>query len=645
MRVVAACLALVAAWPGRLAAEPVLSRAQALAAGRALGEAGKDAVRDAATRPDLSEVPGFQGTAVPESGYRELGAGIEDAARDALPGHAVGRYVEQSAGARPRFNIDRRNPAVELGSAIEAEPAATLGSALTGAYSDCRAISVESTPTPEVEARCTEWGLDELVGCERVLELTCTHATDCDAGGIVVQSVRSDMRWDYRYPHLTIGSISDNYWEGDCAVFDRRTTFVIEDIERIKDFRLIESGFDDWIRIRVNGHTVRIGPYGGDRLDVVSGQVRYAPSRTGACELHVSWHQRLDLDIKPYLRSGLNTLDMRVVVAGGGEGWMRFIATQYCGCEWQERIDSSCAAYEQRAANGSCGLESERCLAPDETRRIHGLPVHRGCWREARTYACATGETREEAYCAELRERGCRQIDSSCLEPLADGSCHEHQQTFRCPASTVPHETVLECGEQLFCLEGACFETGHAPNRDFALAASHLGALEAGAKDLDPDSLDIFAGEALACEKTVLGFKNCCKDSGWGLDLGLAQCDEAEQRLGEKREAGMCHYIGRYKSGSFFTRRRYESFCCFRSKLGRIIHQQGRPQLGLGWGEAESADCRGLTPEELTRIDFAAVDFSEFFADALRIAGQIARPEDEDLARHLRDRLLRLLPR
>ena len=45
----------------------------------------------------------------------------------------------------------------------------------------------------------------------------------------------------------------------------------------------------------------------------------------------------------------------------------------------------------------------------------------------------------------------------------------------------------------------------------------------------------------------------------------------------------------------------------FGSKLGRILHEQARPQLGLGW-----QSCRGFTTAELGRIDFDRVDLSEF---------------------------------
>ena len=297
------------------------------------------------------------------------------------------------------------------------------------------------------------------------------------------------------------------------------------------------------------------------------------------------------------------------------------------------------------SAAPDCERLSVVCAEPNQTRMINGLAVTRSCWRYEGRYRCATGETEEEPYCQELRERGCSQVDSSCTDHLADGTCSEYEQTYRCAAGGAVEEPVLDCGDRVLCLGGDCFATGYEPSPDFALAASHLGAIEAAVDDFDLAALAIFGGQHHTCAKSAFGFKNCCKDKGWGLDLGLALCGESERVLGEKREAGLCHYVGAYKKGSFITKRSYQSFCCFNSKLARILQQQGRPQLGLGWGAAEFADCRGLTPEELTRIDFARVDFSEFYADALAAAGLIDRPSGADLARTIEDRILRLLPR
>ncbi|HXF47386.1 MAG TPA: conjugal transfer protein TraN [Burkholderiaceae bacterium] len=99
-----------------------------------------------------------------------------------------------------------------------------------------------------------------------------------------------------------------------------------------------------------------------------------------------------------------------------------------------------------------------------------------------------------------------------------------------------------------------------------------------------------------------------------------AECDQEEHLLSLKKGQNLCHYVGRFcseREPDFLRRcRKYkDGYCCFNSKLARIVQQQGRAQLGLGWGSAQSPDCRGLTLAEIQSLDFSRMDFSEFIAD------------------------------
>ena len=60
------------------------------------------------------------------------------------------------------------------------------------------------------------------------------------------------------------------------------------------------------------------------------------------------------------------------------------------------------------------------------------------------------------------------------------------------------------------------------------------------------------------------------------------------------------------------------SFCCFGSKMARLLQEQGRAQLGLPWGGAEAPNCRGFTIEELSKLDLSKLDFSEMFSDIMQ---------------------------
>lgn len=97
-------------------------------------------------------------------------------------------------------------------------------------------------------------------------------------------------------------------------------------------------------------------------------------------------------------------------------------------------------------------------------------------------------------------------------------------------------------------------------------------------------------------------------------------CEQEEEVLAMQRGQNLCTYVGSYCSqrflGSCVSRR--STYCCFNSKLGRIIQEQGRSQLGIDWGTAEAPNCDGLTQEQFQQIDFSSIDFSEFIEDIAR---------------------------
>jgi conjugal transfer mating pair stabilization protein TraN len=55
-----------------------------------------------------------------------------------------------------------------------------------------------------------------------------------------------------------------------------------------------------------------------------------------------------------------------------------------------------------------------------------------------------------------------------------------------------------------------------------------------------------------------------------------------------------------------------EHYCSFNSVLARIINVQGKTQIGR-----DVSDCAGLTPDQVSRLDFTLVDFSEFTGQLL----------------------------
>ena len=71
-----------------------------------------------------------------------------------------------------------------------------------------------------------------------------------------------------------------------------------------------------------------------------------------------------------------------------------------------------------------------------------------------------------------------------------------------------------------------------------------------------------------------------------------------------------------------------ESYCCFSSKLSRIIQEQGRNQIGLNLGTAETPNCSGLSPEQMQKLDFTKIDFTEYTSE---LTMQLNSPTSADV--------------
>ena len=193
------------------------------------------------------------------------------------------------------------------------------------------------------------------------------------------------------------------------------------------------------------------------------------------------------------------------------------------------------------------------------------------------------------------------------------------------------------CGRVSWCVGAGCESVESEGNTGFVDAAARLNmVLEMGGEEFDRENLRFFSGERKACRIRWGGLANCCKNSG--LLVGLAGCSRAEIELGKERHAGNTHYLGTRCARRIFgvCLKRERVWCVFGSKLGRILHQQARPQLGIGWGS-----CQGFTVAEIERIDFDRLDLGEF-AENLVDGGKepgIVLPEKGDTQTFMRDRV------
>lgn len=105
------------------------------------------------------------------------------------------------------------------------------------------------------------------------------------------------------------------------------------------------------------------------------------------------------------------------------------------------------------------------------------------------------------------------------------------------------------------------------------------------------------------------------------IEVLLQGCDSQDMEVGMLKGSGMCHEVGSYCSSKILgiCLQKSVGHCCFNTKLGRIIQEQGRPQLqsfnAVGWGTPQQPYCRGLTPEEFQALDFSKMDLTEYYAE------------------------------
>jgi hypothetical protein len=310
-------------------------------------------------------------------------------------------------------------------------------------------------------------------------------------------------------------------------------------------------------------------------------------------------------------------------------GWSMHYShwTEYCGgCVTRvdvtpkkvkvikEKWIDGCNTLEDHVDKGLCRYVKATRSPQNETRIIKGEPITRDHFEEHYEYACFKASSKS---CAGLREKGCYQTNSVCKERVAN-TCVLWEQTFRCPAGKRALKSYKSSNNKNpFCLSGDCTDTTYKPNQDLFEVLSQMSVLKEAQNDLRNFST-IFKGSDRRCTRNCLDFRDCCgSGKGWGVSLHLASCDAEEKELRELRDKNRCVLVGTYCAEKLAGQciRKKTTFCCYTSKLAKIIQEQGKGQLGLGFGSPQQPQCQGLTPEQLSKIDFSKVNFSDLFQD------------------------------
>lgn len=293
-----------------------------------------------------------------------------------------------------------------------------------------------------------------------------------------------------------------------------------------------------------------------------------------------------------------------------------------------EKDLASCSAKD---INQYCEAINEVCVEPKEVRNINGKLVEKDCWKWEKKYACRSSSIVDE--CKDL-DKDCQLTgERTCLHSLrinGKDTCVHFENKVNC---TSMQEYKKPCIATKFCIGDICEVQTRTQYRDFAHSMSKLAILASmksdnldgckcpngkqtcEANEMDPGDCRLFSGEAKQCHKST-SQHNCCSEKGFIRDI--IHCTGEEKDLFELRKNGLCHLVGSWNGKSLkdtITFTSYQSYCCFKSKMARIINAGGKAQLGINWGDEKHPYCRPLTLEEIRRIDFSRLDFSEMFTD------------------------------
>ncbi|EMD4713648.1 type-F conjugative transfer system mating-pair stabilization protein TraN [Salmonella enterica] len=363
--------------------------------------------------------------------------------------------------------------------------------------------------------------------------------------------------------------------------------------------------------------TIALG--GATGMTLTSGQVLSGTS----CSGNGSCTGSLDDIIFKELTGGNTRFTLTLVMQVKSREWVPLV-------EWSE----SCPFSKSEGA-----MTGSQCVEPGGVRTVvvegKTYSIHQDCWKWQDTYLT---QTETEGTCGEyMKDSACTVTRSQCADTV-DGFCVSQLVTYSCERKKEGNGQI--CGGEFFCKDGSCAQGQTGTSNMFGQAVSALAAVAAAGEDvaeLNGENVRTFTGEGKSCKKFAAGFNNCCKDSGWGQDVGLSSCSSDEKALGKAKEKKLTVYVGEYCSkkvlGVCLEKKR--GYCQFDSKLARIVQEQGRrDQLGVGFGSGKSPDCRGITVDELQRLDFGVMNFSDFYSD-LEAGSEI--PEDQALLKKAQD--------
>lgn len=570
------------------AASPVLAQTtveEAREEGRTLGnEARRDSMLVPIDAARAEAVPGYAGTTLPESDYFGDPDRLEAAGAAARQSSEPYRITVDGARTRPAFSKDALLATTRRATSVENDPSSYLdGEEMGGSAGICTPLPPGAEATGYYEASCNRG----------------SHLTEETRTCAPAMVPRTITRQIYRYYAAEDGVYG--------APFPRDSDFA----------GALASG-----SCRVSGPSM-----GGCAASVAVG---YRSGNKFCGDYSVQ-----------ALSCTAEIVSSSPTMPSTGKLWYAHASENAVTVE---RSDASCQAYaddNQCAASGP-----DLCTQGGETRIVDGVAITQPCWEWRRTYQCNI--ISEASDCSALEANSaCNFVRTECLDDSPDGACRVEERVYRCPTpdGNIAGAPQYICGDDVYCINGDCEPIVRESSTEFKDALVALHAVDQAGKEFDENDLSLFRGARETCHKPVFGLINCCAGKVSGLlsvgagsaalaagPAGLAAlatpfltafaCSQDEKKLDIRDRMGFCHKVGTYCSSSVLgiCKTKRTAYCCFESKLSRLLQEQGRPQLGKPWDKPKTEQCLGFTIDEFARLDLSLMDFTDVYADFMDAA-------------------------
>lgn len=544
-------------------------------------------------------------------------------------------HVESSILNRPRITIDQNSDMIKDSETVE-KNAVEIAS---GTYKDC-GKKVFHHHTYETQV-CTKPNAINFKCYKRLsadvfkpkIPNPCMHVVRVDDSGSVPSGAKLLHRFTYKVPFIWffyINKTSSFYQvptpndSGQCLI-PGSFSYKVDSGSASKSVAL-------GAHVPVTAYIEQVD---SNNKNLVSLKIKDASQKDVASLATSSAVKTADF------KNGLSedqTYDLTIINSGHANGSSQSVTVAYLqepknpdGIVSTHWVDE-CKNNQSLIDNQACQLQGTKCLDPNSTRNIAGKDITEACWTEEHQYQC--GGSGEDT-CSAMEENKCTQENSTC-DQTENGMCVRFKETWSCPKD-VEIGGGLSCGKKFYCMDGSCQDVTDEKNKDFGNSITELSATASAASDVqgqggdinvNPSNIKIFQGTPAHCKDVVLGALNCCRDTGWGKII--AHCSDEEKNLGlAKEKGGLVVYVGRYCSTRVLgvCLMHKKGYCIFPSKIAKDVQVDGRlKQLHHSFGSAERPNCLGISPDDIEKIDFDKVDFSNAVAQE---SGKTVLPSDQ----------------